>query len=190
MTDHDYAKYAYHEGARKLRAVADWISETTYSGTVPEPDDREQVYDMLIEVHQLLYDVTLYPLHEDDDFNDEVYEDGRPAISRIDLTGESPTIPVPPDAYHDLGTEAIPFGCSIYVWRPGEADYQAEVTNIAHPPFWAMALDMHRRGLVDRTRDAKGRIMKRPNQYGRMSPVWSITEAGKTEAKVLKEEDR
>jgi len=27
---------------------------------------------MLIELHQLLYNATRYPLHEDDDFNDEV----------------------------------------------------------------------------------------------------------------------
>jgi hypothetical protein len=53
-----------------------------------------------------------------------------------------------------------------------------------------MTLDMHRRGLLDWTRNAKGRIVKRPNQYGRMSPASSITEAGKAEAKVLKEEDR
>jgi len=79
VTDHDHTKYAYHEGTRKLRAIADWISETTYTGAGPEPDGREEVYDMLIELHQLLYSVTLYPLHEDDDFNDEVYDDGRPA---------------------------------------------------------------------------------------------------------------
>lgn len=144
---------------------------------------------MLLEVHQLLYDVTLYPLHEDDDFNDEVYEDGRPVISRIDLTGESPTIPVPPDAYHDVGTEAIPFGCSIYVWRPGAAEYQAEERNIAHPPLWAMILDMHRSGLIEWTRDVKGRIVKRPNQYGSMSPCSSMTETGSTEAKGVNEED-
>jgi hypothetical protein len=117
--NHDYAKYAYHQGARIIRAVADWISEATHTGTAPDSDDREQVYDMLIELHQLLYGVTLYPLHKDGDFNDDVYDDGRPAISRIDLTGEPPALPIPAGAYHDIGDEAIPFGCSIYVWRPG-----------------------------------------------------------------------
>jgi hypothetical protein len=177
--NHDYAKYAYHQGARIIRAVADWISEATHTSTAPDSDDREQVYDMLIELHQLLYGVTLYPLHADDDFNDEVYDDGRPAISRIDLTGEPPALPIPAGAYHDIGAEALPFGCSIYVWRPGEADYQAEETDVAHPPVWAMTAEMHRQGLLDWTRDAKGRIVKRPNQYGRMSPASSITEAGK-----------
>ena len=36
MIDHDHTKYAYHEGTRKLRAIADWISETTYTGAGPE----------------------------------------------------------------------------------------------------------------------------------------------------------
>jgi len=35
MTDHDHTKYAYHEGTRKLRAIADWISETTYTAQGP-----------------------------------------------------------------------------------------------------------------------------------------------------------
>ena len=190
MIDHDHTKYAYHEGTRKLRAIADWISETTYTGAGPEPDGREEVYDMLIELHQLLYSVTLYPLHEDDDLNDEVYDDGRPAISRIDLTGESPALPIPPTAYYDIGGEVPPFGCSIYVWRPGEADYPAEKPDLEHPPTWETTALMRHQGLLDWTRNAKGRIVKRPNQYGRLSPASSITEAGRAEAETLEKDEK
>ena len=48
---------------------------------------------------------------------------------------------------------------------------------------------MRHQGLLDWTRNAKGRIVKRPNQYGRLSPASSITEAGRTEAETLEKDE-
>jgi hypothetical protein len=176
--DRDYAKYAYHEGARIIQAVQDRISEAAYTGAAPDPDEHEKLCDMLIELHQLLYGATLYPLHEAGDGNDEVYSDGQPVISRVDLTGEEPVLPIPAGAYRDVGGEAVPFGCGVHVWRPGEADYRAEEDG-AEPAIWKTAADLRRQGLIDWVRGASGRIEKRSGYpSGRMSPVSAITAAG------------
>ena len=61
-TDSDRKKFTYHEGARIIRTVQDRICEFTYTGNPPTQDERETLCDMLIELHQLLYGITLHTL--------------------------------------------------------------------------------------------------------------------------------
>jgi hypothetical protein len=83
---------------------------------------------MLIELHQLLYGVTLHTLRsdepgEDDGYeDDEVYSDGRPVISRAWLPLDPNDDAIPADEYRgDIG-EDVPRGGVMYVWRPDDSD--------------------------------------------------------------------
>src|SRR5215212_6031798 len=105
LTQYDNAKFAYHEGARLIRTVQDRICELTYAGASLDHDEHEALCDMLIELHQLLYNVTLFTIRdrdpEDDGTysHDEVYADGRPAVSRIYLPADSNQQRIPASAY-------------------------------------------------------------------------------------------
>jgi hypothetical protein len=191
----DYTKFAYHEGARIIRTVQDRICEITYTGTPPSQDEGETLCDMLIELHQLLYSVTLFTfrkddiLVEDDSYDhDEVYSDGRPVVSRVQLPVDLTDEPIPAEAYRgDIGEE-IPLGGVIDVWRPGEAEHPltgeeaAEATRLdASSWLWKAAADLRTRGQIAWLRDDNGHIVKRPGTYGRACAVSAITAAGRAE---------
>ena len=62
----DLKKFTYHESARIIRTVLERICEFTYTGDAPTHDECETLCDMLIELHQLLYGITLHTLRSDD----------------------------------------------------------------------------------------------------------------------------
>ena len=79
-TDHagrrsDDIKFAYHEGARIMRAIQDRVCEITYTAAPPDEDECEALCDMLIELHQLLYEVTLFTFRTEDLLEEEADED-------------------------------------------------------------------------------------------------------------------
>ena len=188
----DYTKFAYHEGARIIRAVHDRICEITYTGTPPSQDERESLCDMLIELHQLVYGVTLFtfrgdPANEDDSYrDDEVYSDGRPVVTRLQLQPVDPADePIPAEAYRGEIGEEVPFGCLVYVWRPGEAEHPLSGDEFVEPPGpdasgppWKAFADLRTRGQIAWVRDDDGHIAKRPGRYGRACAVSAITAAG------------
>jgi len=59
-------KFTYHESARIIRTVLERICEFTYTGDAPTHDECETLCDMLIELHQLSYGITLHTLRSDD----------------------------------------------------------------------------------------------------------------------------
>jgi hypothetical protein len=154
----DHAKFAYHEGARIIRSVLNRICEMTYKSSAPSPDERETLCDILIELHQLLYDVTLYTLRpslgEDPHYeDDEVYSHGRPVIRRTVLP-----IPTADRVYCGSIGEDIPPGGRIAVWHPGDLTHpvlteeEAAVgTAIAdRNASWKRLEDLRARGLIER----------------------------------------
>lgn len=199
-TESDHKKYAYHEGARIIRTVQDRICESTYTGTPPSRDERETLCDMLIELHQLLYGVTLHTLRLDDPGadegyeDDEIYSDGRPVVTRS-LLPVDPTDTIPAKAYRgDIG-EDVPFGRVIYVWRPGDSDHAvltgdeaAAVASMgAYGAGWKACAGLRAAGLIEWVRGDDGHIVKRPRANGRLSAVCTITAAGMARYERLKE---
>lgn len=170
------------EFQRIIRAVQDAICEITDDRTAPAPDERERLCDMLIELHQLLFDVTLFPLHEaDGDCNDEVYSDGSPVVELLDeVTGPTG---IPADAYcSDIG-ETVAFGDTIRVLRPGEADYVLDEAYIAQLAcggwVWKATAALRTKGHVAWVRDDAGHIVKRAaGPSGRRCAVSAITPEG------------
>jgi hypothetical protein len=71
----DLKKFTYHESARIIRTVLDRICEFTYTGDAPTHDECETLCDMLIELHQLSYGITLHTLRSDDPDAGGGYED-------------------------------------------------------------------------------------------------------------------
>jgi hypothetical protein len=195
-TESDHKKFAYHEGARIIRTVQDRICEFTYTGTVPSQDERETLCDMLIELHQLLYGVTLHTVRLDGLYeDDEIYSDGRPVVSRTQLPVDPTDYPIPAEAYRgDIG-EDIPIGGVIYVWRPGDSDHTVltgdEAAAVrehgAHGAVWKGCADLRASGLLEWVRGDNGRIVKRPGPNGRPSAVSAITAAGVAECARLQE---
>jgi hypothetical protein len=190
-TDCDLSKFTYHEGARIIRSVQDRICELAYAGAPPNVDDRESLCDKLIELHQLMYEVTLHTLRPDDPLEDpdyhadEVYSDGRPVLSRVQLPVESED-PIPIKAYRsDIGEE-VPPGGDIYVWRPGDLDHTVptgeEAATAAREGAWGAAwkgsADLRASGLVAWVRGDDGHMVKRPGVFGRLQAVCRITPAG------------
>jgi hypothetical protein len=196
----DHKKWAYHEGARIIRTVQDRVCEFTYTRTHPCRDERETLCDMLIELHQLLYDVTLHALRsdgpgEDGDYDgDEVYSDGRPVVSRIWWPVDPTADPIPAEEYRgDIG-EDVPFGGVIRVWRPGDSDHAvlpgeeaAAVASMgADGALWKACADLRASGLIEWVRGDDGHIVKRPGANGRPSAVSRITAAGISECEGLR----
>jgi hypothetical protein len=188
----DLKKFTYHESARIIRTVLDRICEFTYTGDAPTHDECETLCDMLIELHQLLYGISLHTLRSDDPGagegyeDDEVYSDGRPVISRTWLPIHPTDDPIPAEAYRgDIGEE-IPPGGVIYVWRPGDSDHAVltgdeadEVRqNGAGGDAWKACAGLRAFGLIDWVRGDDGHIVKRPGPSGRAFTVSAITAAG------------
>ena len=185
INNNDYTKFAYHEGARIIRTVQDRICEITYTGGAPSQDEGETLCDMLIELHQLWYGVTLYTLRpdilgEDASYeDDEVYSDGRPVVSGVQLPVD-PSDELIPDAAccGDIGEE-IPSGGVIYVWPPAEADRPGLADDEAAAAArlgadlhaWKVSADLRARGLIEWKRSDNGHIVKHTEQYGRRNAV-------------------
>jgi hypothetical protein len=198
-TESDHKKYAYHEGARIIRTVQDRICEFTYTGTPSSRDERDTLCDMLIELHQLLYGVTLHTLRLDDPGedegyeDDEIYSDGRPVKTRLLFPVDPTDDPIPAEAYRgDIGEE-IPPGGVIYVWRPGDSKYAGLTTDDdavvvgpgAYGTVWKAWADLLASGLIEWSRGDKGHIVKRPGPNGRPSAVCTITAAGRERVQEL-----
>lgn len=175
-TESDLKKFAYHQGAHTIRTVLDRICEFTYTGDAPTQDECETLCDLLIELHQLSYGVTLYTLRSHDHApgygyeDDELYSDGRPVVSRTSLPGHPTDGPIPAEAYRgDIGEEIPPDGM-IYVRRPGDsghavltADEADEVRqNSADTRDWKALADLRASWLMDWVRGDDGHIVKRP----------------------------
>lgn len=191
----DLKKYTYHEGARIIRTAQDRICEFTYTGNPPTQDDRETLCDMLIELHQLLYGITLHTFRSDDPVDnegyegyedDEVYSDGRPVITRLLVPVEPTDDPIPSEAYRgDIGEENPP-GEVIYVWRPGDSNYTGLTTDddvvVGSPgdygTGWKACADLRASGLIEWARGDDGHIVRRPGSNGRLSAACGITAAG------------
>ena len=167
------------EVRRIIRAVQGAICEITDAGTTPTPDEREGLCDMLIELHQLLFDVTLFPLHQaDDNCSDLVYSDGSPVLELLDNVTEPAGIPA--DAYcSDIG-ETVDVGDFIRVLRPGEADYVLGEDDIAQlargGEVWRGAAALRTIGYLAWARDDAGHIVKKAGgPSGRRCAVSVIT---------------
>lgn len=197
--ENDLKKYTYHEAARLIRYMQDRICELAYTGTSPTPDERETLCDMLIELHQLLYGVTLHTFrsedHEADDGyeDDEIYSDGRPVITRFLFPADLTDDPIPADAYRSDTGENIPPGGTVYVWRPGDPNYtgirtdeDAYVVSAGdYDRLWKSWADLRASGLLDCVRDDTGHIVKGPGPDGRLTAVAGLTTAGRDKAKRL-----
>jgi hypothetical protein len=198
-TESDRKKFSYHESARIIRTVLDRICELTYTGNAPTHDECETLCDMLIELHQLSYGITLHTLRSDDPDagggyeDDELYSDGRPVVSRTWLPSHPIDDAIPAEAYRgDIGEE-IPPGGMIYVWRPGDSD-QAVLTgdeadevrqNAAGENAWKACAGLRASGLIDWVRGDDGHIVKRSVGSGRAFTVSAITAAGKLACEYL-----
>ena len=193
-------KFTYHESARIIRTVLDRICELTYTGDAPTHDECETLCDMLIELHQLSYGITLHTLRSDDPDaggqyeDDELFSDGRPVVSRTWLPGHPTDDPIPAEAYRgDIGEE-IPHGGVTYVWRPGDSDHavltgdeaRAVRQHGAHGGVWKGCADLRASGLIEWVRGDDGRIVKRPGASGRPHAVSAITAAGIAECARIK----
>jgi hypothetical protein len=109
--DRDRLKFTYHEGARIARELQDRICVLTFTQSAISDDVREWLCDSLIELHQLLYHVTLYELHDQDPngVDDDCYADGRPVVSQILLPDHDSDRQIPIEAYRsDVGDEFPP----------------------------------------------------------------------------------
>jgi hypothetical protein len=191
-TESDQKKFAYHEGARIIRTVQDRICEITHTGALPTEDQREALCDMLIELHQLLYGVTLHTLRSDDPGDDEGYEDdeiysnGRPVITRLLFEVDPTDDPIPPEAYRgDIG-EDVPPGGVIYVWRPDDSNYTGLATDddavvVGVGDFgtpWKAFADLRASGLIEWARADDGHFVKRRDANGRLGAACRITAVG------------
>jgi hypothetical protein len=200
-TESDRKKFTYYEGTRMIRTLQDRICEFTYTGNAPTHDECETLCDMLIELHQMLYGVTLHTLRSDDlgadegYEDDEVYSDGRPVISRTWLPSHPTDDPIPAEAYCGGIGEEIPPGGMIYVWRPRDSGHavltgdeaDAVREHSAHGGVWKPAADLHASGLIAWVRGDDGHIVKRPGADGRLHPVAAITAAGRLRCEGLQE---
>lgn len=189
ITTADLQKFAYHEGARHIRAVLDRVCELAYLEQSPADADRDFLCDSLIELHQILYAVTLFMARAggvdyEEYAQDEVYSDGQPIVSRMLLPGVPQELPIPPGAYHgDIGEE-VPPGIYTHVWRPGEnfATHRHESNQLlSGPDYWKRCADLRVKGFIAWVRDHRGGIVKRPGRSGRLQAVSSITDAGLAE---------
>jgi hypothetical protein len=188
----DHTKFACRESARIIRTLQDRIGEITYTGVPPSQGECESLCDMMIELHHLLYEVTLFTfrgrdLVADDAppyVHDDVYSDGQSVISRIQLPTGSAEEPIPPCAYRgDVGDE-VPHGIHIRVWRPGEAERlglsvdTAVGTEGSGCDYWEECAGLRAAGLLEWSRDDSGRIEKRAGGSGRLQAVSHITPQG------------
>jgi hypothetical protein len=195
----DLKKFTYHESARIIRTVLDRICELTYTGDAPTHDECETLCDMLIELHQLSYGITLHTLRSDDPDaggqyeDDELYADGRPVVSRAWLPGHPTDNPIPAEAYRgDIGEE-IPPGGMIYVWRPGDSGHAVLTDDEADEVRQNAAGERARKafaglrasGLIDWVRGEDVHIVKRPGPSGRAFTVSAITTAGRLACEYL-----
>ncbi len=200
------------EAAGIIRVVWDRICGITDTGITPGPDGREMLCDLLIELHQLWYSVTLFAIRKPSDSlfiddevgtavkpistaativaayaDDEVYSTGRRAITRILPPPDFAKTTIPASAYRGDVGEGVPPGGVIHVWRPDEADRSGLDDDEVDPlvdtgVFWKSCADLRAQGWIEWVRTSNGRIRKRPGLNGRLTAASIITAAGCVEA--------
>lgn len=194
----DRLKYSYHQGARLIRHLLDRIGEKSYTATPIDGEERDALYDMGIELHQLLYESTLFALRvdladEDPAYgDDERYSDGRSVVSAAEPpSGGDQLDAIPAEAFCGGVGEDVPFGYDVYVWQPGDdsapfADPPSAQPGAAdHFTAWKASADLRADGLIEWSRNEAGRIIKRPGRSGRMLPVSTITADGVAECQAI-----